>query len=214
MAVFPAIAQSLRAAAGETPAAVTSTAWADPLRTLGCFSFDSTAYTVTATQRGGGYVNEYRVSPAAQPQNASTVRVSGLPDGTRGDVIAAIEAGEYRYESDTGGFQPNGSVYRYQNTSYEFRLEVHADKPVTEEFTLERTASEECVTLESMSLDADQRDALDAVLAADDGGRVSMSVARALNAAGVDYILRRGAFYRVDRPTADSTASTDHRGGV
>ncbi|EMA24009.1 hypothetical protein [Haloarcula amylolytica] len=196
--VLPETFGELEAATRDTSADVTEHRWAHVLRDFDCFAFEGTTYAVVERTSGsGGYVNEYSVSEVDDSGNESTVRVADLPDSDRREAIDAIEAGEHRYDSDVGGFDPNSSVYVHNGSYYVFSLAVHGDKPAEVTYAVESTNDDRCVTLEPLSLADAQVEALDATLRADEAATVTGEVARTLSASDVAFVLRDESCYEL-----------------
>jgi len=205
--VFSETASELGAATRDASADVTDHEWAHVLREFDCFAFEGTTYAVVEQTSGsGGYVNEYSVSEVDDPGNESTVRVADLPDSDRREAIDAIAAGEHRYDSDVGGFDPNSSVYVHNGSYYVFSLEVHGDKPVEVTYAVEATDGDRCVTLEPLSLDEEQAAALDATRQPDEASTVTDDLARILTAPDSGFIIRDGTCYELSAPS-DGTAT-------
>lgn len=205
--IFSETTTELGAATRDASADVTDHEWAHVLHNLDCFAFDGTTYAVVERTSGsGGYVNEYSVSEVDDPGNESTVRVADLPDSDRRAVIDAIEAGEHRYDSDVGGFDPNSSVYVHNGSYYVFSLEVHGDKPVEVTYAVEPSDGDRCVTLERLSLDDAQAEALDAALQPDEASTVTDDLARTLAASDSGFVIRDGTCYELSTPS-DGTAT-------
>jgi len=197
----------LRAALRDDSTDVTNYEWAHVVHEFDCFAFDGATYEIAEQTSGsGGYVNEYSVSEVDDPGNESTVRVADLPDSDRRAVIDAIAAGEHRYDSDAGGFEPNSSVYVYNGSYYVFSWEVHADKPVAVTYAVETTDGDRCVTLEPLSLDDEQAEALDSALRSGEGSTVTGTAARMLTESDAGYVIRDGDCYELTTPT-DGTES-------
>ncbi|MGB9931003.1 hypothetical protein [Haloarcula amylolytica] len=205
--IFSETTSAIRAAIRDPTEDVTDREWAHVVHEFDCFGFDGATYEIAERTSGsGGYVNEYSVTEVDDPGNESTVRVADLPDSDRRAAIDAIAAGEHRYDSDEGGFEPNSSVYVYNGSYYVFSWEVHADKPVMRTFAVEATAGDRCVTLEPLSLDDEQAEALDSALQSGEGSTITGTVARMLTESDTGYIIRHGDCYELATPT-DGTES-------
>ncbi|WP_058994294.1 hypothetical protein [Haloarcula sp. CBA1127] len=200
--VLPETFGELEAATRDASAAVTNHGWARVLHKFHCFAFDGTTYTVVERTSGSvGYVKEYSVSEVDDPGNESTVRVADLPGSHRHAAVDAIAAGKHRYDSDKGGFEPNSSVYAYNGSYYVFSLEVTADKPTVVRYSVEPTDSDRCVTLEPLSLDAAQVEALDATLQPDAASTVTDDPAQTLAASDAGFVIRDGTCYELSTPS-------------
>jgi len=213
--IFSETTADIRAATHEASTDVTDHEWAHVFHEFGCFAFAGATYEIAeGTTGSGGYVNEYSVTEVDDPGNRSTVRVADLPDSDQRAITDAIAAGEHRYDSDEGGFEPTGSVYVYDGSYYVFLWEVHADKPVMRTFAVEETADDRCVALEPLSLDDGQAEALDTALESDEAAAVTGAVARTLTESDAGFVLRNGDCYELS-VSADETESQDgYRGGV
>ena len=202
VSIFSETTSAIRAATRDPAEDVTDHEWAHVVHEFDCFAFAGATYAIVERTSGsGGYVNEYSVSEVDDLGNESTVRVADLPDSDRRAVIDAIAAGEHRYDSDEGGFEPNSSVYAYNGTYYVFSWEIHADKPVMRTFAVEATDGDRCVTLEPLSLDDEQAEALDSALRSGEGSTVTGTVARMLTESDAGYIIRDGDCYELTTPT-------------
>ncbi|MEF8973940.1 MAG: hypothetical protein V5A15_03525 [Haloarcula sp.] len=205
--IFSETATELGAATRDASADVTDHEWAHVVHEFDCFAFDGATYEIAERTSGsGGYVNEYSVTEVDDPGNESTVRVTDLPDSDRREAIDAIAAGEHRYDSDVGGFDPNSSVYVYNDSYYVFSLEVHGDKPVEVTYAVEPTDDDRCVTLEPLSLDDEQAAALDTARQSDEASTVTDDLARRLTASDSGFIIRDGTCYELSAPS-DGTAT-------
>ncbi|MDQ2073356.1 hypothetical protein RBH20_12505 [Haloarcula sp. H-GB4] len=199
--IFSETTTELIAATRDASAAVTDHGWAHVLHQFDCFAFDGTTYAVVERTSGSvGYVKEYSVSEVDNPGNESTVRVADLPGSHRRTAVDAIAAGKHRYDSDKGGFEPNSSVYAYNGSYYVFSLEVTADKPTVVRYSVEPTDGNRCVTLEPLSLDAAQVEALDATLQPDAASTVTDDPAQTLAASDAGFVIRDGTCYELSTP--------------
>ncbi|GGM41401.1 hypothetical protein [Haloarcula argentinensis] len=205
--VLPETFGALEAATRDTSADVTDREWAHVLYEFDCFTFDGKTYAVVERTSGSpGYIKKYSVNDVDDPGNESAVRVADLRDSHRRAALDAIAAGEHTYDSDVGGFEPNSSVYAYNGSYYVFSLKVIGDKPVVVTYSFEQTDGDRCVTLEPLSLDEAQAEALDVALRPNEVSTVTGGVARTLAAEDVAYVVRDGACYELSTPS-DGTAT-------
>ena len=205
--IFSEATTELDAATRDASADVTDREWADVLYEFDCFTFDGTTYAVVERTSGSpGYIKEYSVSEVDDPGNESTVRIADLRDSHRRAALDAIAAGEHTYDSDVGGFEPNSSVYAYNGSYYVFSLEVHGDKPIEVTYVVETTDGDRCVTLEPLSLDDEQAEALDSAIRSGEGSTVTGTVASLLTDSDAGYVIRDGDCYELTTPT-DGTES-------
>ena len=205
--IFSETTATIRAATRDPAADVTDHEWAHVVHEFDCFAFDGATYEIAERTSGsGGYVNGYSVSEVDDPGNESTVRVADLPDSDRRAVIDAIAAGEHRYDSDDGGFEPNSSVYVYNGSYYVFSWEVHADKSIMRTFAVEATDGDRCVTLEPLSLGDERAEALDSAIRSGEGSTVTGTVVSLLTDSDAGYVIRDGDCYELTTPT-DGTES-------